>query len=66
MACAIDLDLPQHRVDRGPSAPDRRLTDIHPWKDYVAAQRSHVARGDAALIASFTGTVYITGKPNEP
>jgi LAO/AO transport system ATPase/phenylacetic acid degradation protein PaaD len=32
----------------------------------LAVYRVDVARGDATPIASFTGTVYLTGQPNEP
>lgn len=32
----------------------------------IAVYRIDVARADATLIASFTGTVYVTTRPNEP
>jgi acyl-CoA thioesterase len=32
----------------------------------IAVYRIDVTRADQRLIASFTGTVYINGRPNEP
>ena len=32
----------------------------------IAVYRIDVTRGDGTLVASFTGTVYVTTRPNEP
>jgi acyl-CoA thioesterase len=65
LAAGIDAHITYHVAAQAGDVLTATAVEVSRTRK-LGVYRIDVARGDAALIASFTGTVYVTSKPNAP